>query len=217
MVWLEPLATLLNTNNIQVVFATGSLSRKKTLEEKGLGFVEFRESHCGERTDETDPEKVVKEIALRKAQAVYERLSNQSDVKTIVIGADTIVTIGNRILTKPKGEGEHQKYNSAFNMLKSLSGKENVVVTGLAIIYPDGEEFFHVEKTKVYFSELTDEQISCYVKTKEPMDKAGAYAIQGLAGTFIKCIEGDYFSVLGAPVHAICQILYEWINKKNTK
>ncbi|KAM3957712.1 dTTP/UTP pyrophosphatase-like [Aphomia sociella] len=206
---LQPLTNLLEKKRI--VFASGSKSRKKVLEEKGLGFVEFVESHCDESTNETDPERYVFEIARRKAEEVARQLKGSADV---VIGADTVVTIDNQILTKPDGANDKERYESACRMLRRLSGRENVVVTGIVMLFRDQPEISFCEKTSVYFDILSDEQIHHYVNSGEPKDKVGSYAIQGLAGTFIKGISGDYFSVLGAPVHPICKRLYEWINQQ---
>ncbi|XP_059058153.1 dTTP/UTP pyrophosphatase-like [Achroia grisella] len=208
---LQPLTMLLEKNNIKVIFATQSESRKKALREKGLGFVEYINPDCDEYTEETDPKKYVIEVAQKKVHAVSEKLKKQTGaVNTIIIGADTVVTIDTydnvkQILTKPKDKCD------AISMLKRLSGKKNVVVTGFVILMPDGKEIPDHVETSVEFGNLTDEQVHYYVESGEPMICAGGYAIQGLAGTFIKGIEGDYFSVLGAPVYKICEKLYQYL------
>lgn len=126
-------------------------------------------------------------LALRKAESVFV---NNSD--SVVIGADTVVILENRLLTKPADEDDAKK------MLRELSGKTHSVVTGCAVISEDRRISFTVE-TKVDFYDLTDEEIDEYVKTGEPMDKAGAYGIQGKGFFLVRGIEGDYYNVVGLP------------------
>ena len=130
----------------------------------------------------------VKEIALGKAMDVRNRVSKDS----IIISADTIVTLDNKILGKPKDEKE------AFKMLKSLQGKNHFVYSGIVVI-----------NTKVKFSNMSDEEIFQYINTKEPMDKAGAYGIQGIGGVFVESIEGCYYNVVGLPLNTLRSVLKE--------
>ena len=135
----------------------------------------------------------VKSLALQKAQAVA-----QSHPRQWVIGADTVVCYKEHILGKPKDE------KAAYEMLKMLSGKVHKVYTGVAIVHEEkgiNETFY--EETKVMMQELTDEEINEYILTKEPLDKAGAYGIQGFGARYIVGIEGDYFNVVGLPIHAV--------------
>mgnify|MGYP006278242483 CR=1 FL=1 len=111
-----------------------------------------------------------------------------------VIGADTIVLCGGRRMGKPGDEEE------AAGMLEELSGGKHQVITGVALLYPPNTRILEVESTDVYFRELERSEISRYVMTGEPMDKAGAYAIQGHAGVFVERIEGCFFNVVGLPV-----------------
>lgn len=120
----------------------------------------------------------------------------------IIIGSDTVVAIDGKILGKPRDEED------AFNMLKLLSGREHSVFTGVTVIAPNEECTFSVE-TRVKFLPLTDEQVYNYIATGEPMDKAGAYGIQGKGCVLVEGITGDYFNVVGLPVSA----LYQHINK----
>src|SRR5699024_6384024 len=109
-------------------------------------------------------------------------------------GADTIVTFKNNILGKPKTKQE------AYEMLSLLSGKIHEVFTGVAMVYEDMKQEIFYERTEVTFYSLTDEEINNYIASEEPMDKAGAYGIQGLGASFVQKINGDYFSVVGLPV-----------------
>ncbi len=136
-------------------------------------------------------------LALKKAKYI------QRDYKDdVVIGADTAVFLGNKMLGKPKDKED------AFNMLKSLSGKTHYVITGCAILKGEKEICFSV-KTKVRFYKLSDSEIKAYVETGEPMDKAGAYGIQGKAATFVKYIKGDCQNVIGLPVATLKRKLAE--------
>lgn len=118
----------------------------------------------------------------------------QSSGADVVIGCDTIVVLGNEILGKPKD------YFDAFKMLKKLSGKEHIVYTGVCIITKD-ENIGFIEKTKVLFDTLSNDEINDYLRKEEVYDKAGAYAIQGEAAKFIRKIDGDYYNVMGLPVN----------------
>ena len=138
----------------------------------------------------------VKEIALGKAMDVRNRVSKDS----IIISADTIVTLDNKILGKPKDEKE------AFKMLKSLQGKSHFVYSGIVVINNKVQKSL---ATKVKFSNMSDEEIFQYINTKEPMDKAGAYGIQGIGGVFVESIEGCYYNVVGLPLNTLRSVLKE--------
>lgn len=131
---------------------------------------------------------VVKEIAKCKAVEVYNKYPDD-----VIISADTIVVFNEKILGKPKDEQD------AFRMLKMLSGGVHSVFTGVCIINNDDIDTF-AEETKVEFYPLSDEEIARYIATGEPMDKAGAYGIQGKGSVLVKKIDGDYFNVMGLPV-----------------
>ena len=126
-------------------------------------------------------------LAREKANAAWEGREE------IVLGADTIVLLGEEVLEKPTDQED------ARSMLAALSGREHIVVTGICIRHPGGETV-DCESTRVWFSRLDDEEIAAYVASGEPMDKAGAYAIQGLASKFVERIEGCYFNVMGLPI-----------------
>lgn len=139
-------------------------------------------------------EEYVKLLAKGKALAVKEKINNSS----IIIGVDTVVYYDNEILGKPKN------YDDAYRMLLALSGNTHKVYSGVCIIDTEKskiEDF--VCETKVKFSKLTHGQIDKYIKSKEPMDKAGAYGIQGLGGVFVEKIDGCYYNVMGLPINKL--------------
>ena len=149
--------------------------------------------------DECD--KYVKELAKGKAQAVVSKAIAEFSCfneEIIIIGCDTIVSCNGKILGKPKNEKE------AFDMLRLLSGKTHEVYSGIALIQPQ-LDIIKSESlcTKVKFSTLSDEEIIKYIKTKEPMDKAGAYGIQGYGGVFVEEIHGCYYNVMGLPLNKL--------------
>ena len=137
------------------------------------------------------PQEVVMSLALQKAQAVakYHR-------KSAVVGSDTVVALDGKILGKPRSEKE------AAEMLRSLSGRIHKVFTGVAIVCGEKVTSFF-EETEVEFYPLTDQEILDYVATGEPMDKAGAYGIQGRGAVLVKRINGDYFNVMGLPISKV--------------
>lgn len=134
------------------------------------------------------PEECVMEIARRKLFDVKEKACD-----ALVIAADTIVVLDNKILGKPRDEED------AFDMLSSLSGREHTVYTGVAIAFNNKSSVF-AEKTGVTFRKLNSNMIASYIKTGEPMDKAGAYGIQNKGALFVEKIKGDYFNVVGLPI-----------------
>ena len=148
----------------------------------------------------TVPEEAVKELSRQKAREVAARTDGD-----VVIGADTVVAIGNKILGKPKDK------NDAFLMLKSLSGKEHSVFTGVTIIKNDKTETFSVQ-TKVKYFELSDDEINKYISTNEPFDKAGAYGIQGKGSLLVEKIDGDFFNVVGLPISILARKLENFYN-----
>lgn len=147
--------------------------------------------------DGISPDEAVKYLSAIKAQP----LKNGTDT---IIGADTVVAVGGKILGKPADE------NEAFEMLKLLSGKTHSVFTGVTIITPDSQTTFCVE-TKVTFFELSDREINEYIALGESLDKAGAYAIQGRGSLFVEKIDGDYFNVVGLPISLLSRKLSSMI------
>ena len=185
----------------KIILASASPRRKELLTQIGIPF-EVRVSHVEEKIKDTHPEAVVESLAEQKAEAVFK----ETDKEALVIGADTIVVLDGRILGKPKSEEE------AVEMLSALAGRSHEVYTGVCFLYrQNGEEkkkVFH-EETKVTFYPMTKQETEAYVSTKDCMDKAGSYGIQGPAAAFIKGICGDYNNVVGLPAARVYQELKE--------
>lgn len=178
-----------------IILASLSPRRKHLLEQAEIDFI-VRTAQVTEDFPSTlKPAEVPVFLAEKKAAAVREK-----DVKNaLVLAADTVVILGNKVLGKPFDKKE------AFQMLKSLSGRSHVVITGVCLMNESKKRVFSVQ-TKVYFRTLTDSQISHYIDQYKPMDKAGAYAIQEWIGlTGIERIEGDYFNVVGLPVGQVVE------------
>lgn len=148
--------------------------------------------------DGISPENAVTQLALRKA------LSIKAELDDIVIGADTVVAIEGKILGKPENS------KMARDMLTSLSGKTHEVFTGVAIVGRAGQASFYC-RTAVRFKELSQREIEDYIETGEPLDKAGAYGIQGGAASFIENIDGDYHNVMGLPVSELARRLSDFV------
>lgn len=185
----------------KIILGSGSPRRKELLSQIGVPF-EVRVSEKEEIYTQTIPKEIVKELALMKAENVASELPAKN---TIVIGADTVVVHQDQILGKPKDEQD------AFRMIQSLQGDVHQVYTGVAILDFDGDGektvISHAVETRVFVNPMSEEEIWKYVQSKEPMDKAGAYGIQGKFSAFIEKIEGDYFNVVGLPVSYVYQML----------
>jgi len=183
---------------MKLILASASTRRAEILHAAGFSF-----SILSSAIDETpypgeSAHDLVQRLALAKAELVAARAAGPA----IVIGADTEVTLEGHIFGKPRSTDD------ARHMLEKLSGRTHAVVTGVALIrLPDAERRSFVESTLVHFIQLSDEEISRYLATGEPHDKAGAYAIQGRAGRYIPRIEGDYFNVVGLPLSRVTQAL----------
>ena len=148
------------------------------------------------------PYDTVKRLAMQKAKNIAAGI--ESGENTIVIGADTVVSIDGKILGKPNDEIE------AKDMLLTLSGRINTVYTGLAVIETQsGKEVSDFVSTGVKFRNLSEKEIENYIRSGEPMDKAGAYGIQKIGGLFVESINGDYFNVVGLPLCRLGEILSE--------
>lgn len=176
-----------------IILASASPRRKEILELADLKF-DIMPSDAQEITTKTAPNEVVMELASLKAKDIYKKSEKQS----MIVGADTVVAYQGQILGKPTDEAD------AKRMLTMLSGQTHEVYTGVCVI-EDGKTKTFYEETKVTFYEISDEQIDHYIKTGEPMDKAGSYGIQGKAAVFIKGIEGDYYNVVGFPIARFLQ------------
>lgn len=179
----------------KVCLASSSPRRRELLEQVGIPFEVVTSTY--EETNQCygSPAELVERQAQGKAMAASVDGSLQP-----VIGADTIVAYGNRVLGKPENEED------ARRMLHLLSGKVHSVITGVCIRYDQCVHTFHCE-TKVHFYTLSDDDIDAYIKTGEPMDKAGAYGIQGKGALFVERIEGSYTNVVGLPVEMVARKL----------
>ena len=191
----------------KVILGSASPRRRELLAQIGARF-EVRTSGREEVYHSTVPEEIVRELAIMKAENVAEDLADEqgrTPEDTIVIGADTIVVLDGKILGKPKDEKD------AADMIGALQGRSHEVYTGVAILDYDaqGEKnvSVHAVGTKVYVNPMDEAEISAYIDTGEPMDKAGAYGIQGRFAAYIDRIEGDYYNVVGLPVSYVYQAL----------
>ena len=187
--------------DIGLILASKSPRRKEILQNAGLDF-EVIVSHTDESVPAgTLPFDAVMQISQRKAQAVKNVLGDKAKNK-IILSADTVVVIDNEIIGKPKDQED------AFSILSRLSGKRHVVYTGFTII-KDDFLYSDFESTNVYFRQLSDREIMSYIKSGEPMDKAGAYGIQHKGALLVNKIHGDYFNVVGLPINKIAVTFYE--------
>jgi septum formation protein len=177
-----------------LVLASQSPRRRELLATAGIPFT-VRVAEVEEiRAPGEPPDSYARRLARAKAEAAWE------DRKEIVLGADTVVVLGQDVLEKPRGDAD------ARTMLQRLAGREHIVITGICLRHPGG---VHVDSTstRVRFTPLTGAEIDAYVASGEPMDKAGAYAIQGLASKFVECIDGCYFNVIGLPLSQVYRYL----------
>ena len=177
-----------------LILASKSPRRKELLKQIGIPFVVVVSDAEEVSGNSWTPAALVVENAKRKARAVAEKYTDSP-----VLGADTVVSSEGKIFGKPKDKDEARK------MLTALSGKMHEVTTGLALINRNEIRTTSVT-TKVFFDTMTKADIDAYIATEEPMDKAGAYAIQGKAARFIEKIEGSYSNVVGLPLNALIQL-----------
>ncbi|MGI6392960.1 MAG: Maf family protein [Candidatus Izemoplasmatales bacterium] len=176
-----------------VILASNSPRRRELFDFLGVKY-QIMTKDVSEAIDQgLLPEEQAMELAFRKAHAVFKENKDK-----IVLGFDTLVYTETEILGKPKDDKD------ARRMLRILSGTKHMVVTGTAILTKAVSHSFY-SKTAVTFYPLTDEEIDKYIASKEPMDKAGAYAVQGYGARFVERIEGDYYTVMGMPVSRIYQ------------
>ncbi|SHI98014.1 Maf family protein [Desulfofundulus thermosubterraneus] len=185
---------------LPIYLASSSPRRSMLLEQLGLPFTVVAPEVAEEVQEGLPPHQLVETLALRKAGAVEPSIS-----KGLVVAADTVVVWQGKVLGKPADARE------AAEMLSLLAGNEHEVFTGLAVMEkPSGRRVVTHERTRVRFRPLTTEEIARYVATGEPLDKAGAYAAQGLGAIFIAGIRGCYFNVVGLPLARLAQVLKEF-------
>lgn len=179
----------------KLILASASPRRRELLSAAGLEFEIAAADIVEKIPDNATPQEAVMALALQKAQATAAEYPD-----CVVIGADTVVVNDGKILGKPKSEDD------AVKMLTELSGRVHTVYTGVALVKGEKVKNF-CEATDVEFYSLTESEIRDYVKTGEPMDKAGAYGIQGRGCVLVRRISGDYFNVVGLPVSKVCREL----------
>ena len=190
----------------RIILASSSPRRRELLEKIGVPFEVDPSDYPEEQHldlssgSRVSPQEIVKAVSLGKAQAVAQKYPN-----AIIIAADTIGVLRDAIIGKPQTPGEARK------MLRSLSGKSHRVITGLTLIDTRSHKIaLRLVETRVYFKPLSPREIANYVKTGEPLDKAGAYAIQGLGSVMVEKIKGDYYNVMGLPLSALAECLKEF-------
>lgn len=185
----------MQTENRRLILASGSPRRRELLSKMGLTF-----EICTPDVDEHVPghaSDIVRTLALRKGRAAAENYSDG-----VIIASDTLVSLNGMPLGKPEDEAD------ARRMLRALSGSEHEIFTGVCVIdAATGREEVQLDRTGVWFREVTDEEIDAYIATGEPMDKAGSYAIQGLGGKFVDRFDGSYENAVGFPVDVVRDML----------
>jgi len=183
-----------------IILASASPRRKELLEKIGLRFEVEPSNYEEDMHSGLEPHEFAQRISLEKAEVVARKHKN-----AIVISADTLIVFGSQILGKPHTEKEARK------MLETINGKSHSVITGFSIIDTGKNKALSKSvETKVYIRKLASVEIEAYVKSKESLDKAGAYAIQGLGAVIVERIEGDYFNVVGLPLSALTEALKEF-------
>lgn len=194
---------------MRIILASGSPRRKELLS-KIVKKYEVIPSNFDEeelKNNIKDPEKLVEKLSYEKAKDVFRKINNTGD-EFVIIAADTIVYFNERVLGKPKDEDD------AFKMLNMLQGKDNYVYTGMTVIIKsksniDIKEEVRVTKSVVTMKRMDEKQILDYIKTKDPLDKAGAYAIQGIGSKNIEKFEGSFDAIVGLDVDKLKWILIE--------
>ena len=193
---------------MKIILASASPRRRELLTQIGLEF-QVVVSNVEEKVTATAPAAVVEELSAQKAEGVLQMLREQAqeEADSLIIGSDTIVAVDGQILGKPKSPED------AKRMLRMLQGRAHEVYTGVTVLRGGTEErrTFH-EETKVLFFPMTEEDIETYVATNDPLDKAGAYGIQGFCARYIQGIEGDYNNVVGLPVGRLYQEIKDWLS-----
>lgn len=190
----------------KLILASGSPRRKAILEEMGVCF-RVLSADTDERCSIPHPDAYAKELAFRKGQAAWAKIKLNlkdgiDDTDAVILSADTVVATDHLILGKPKDRED------ALRMLRALSGGEHSVITGIGLTAGGVTHTAHCE-TRVSVARIPEEELIRYVDSGEPMDKAGAYGIQGSFSKWIEGICGCYFNVVGLPVHTLNQLFYE--------
>jgi septum formation protein len=183
-----------------IVLASASPRRKELLEKLGLKIEVDPSESSEDLSGNLSPEDLAKSISVEKAKTVASRYPD-----AVIIAADTFGVLGKKLLGKPHTGEEARK------MLLEMSGKSHRVITGFTVLDTrTGKIVTKSTETRVYFKKLTRSEIDLYVNTGEPLDKAGAYAIQGLGAVIVEKISGDYYNVVGLPLNALTEVLKEF-------
>lgn len=205
----------------KIILASSSPRRQALLKQINIPFEVIKSDIDENVTDEVSPYDLVKIISTRKVISAIEHLQKNAILSdepdddediTVIISADTIVSCKGKVFGKPKNDEE------AFKMLKLLQGNHHSVYTGMAVAFKknDSMEIKNiVDNAIVFMKDLTDDEIISYIKTKEPFDKAGAYAIQEKGAVLIEKIEGDYYTIVGLPIVKLYNLLREHNIKLN--
>lgn len=186
----------------RLVLGSASPRRAALLRQVGVPFEQIVSPVEEPAHESGTPQEHVVGSARFKARAVAGELGDGRS-RAIVLGADTVVCLDNQVLGKPVDDGD------AARMLRALSGRAHTVYTGVVLVCPDGRELSACEATRVYMVPLTELQIAWYIASGEPMDKAGAYAVQKHGGRFVERLEGCYYNVVGLPLARACSLLAE--------
>lgn len=195
---------------MKVVLASKSPRRKEILQNLGVKF-EIITADTDESSEVTKPDALVRELALRKGEAVANKIIADkifsTDESVLVLSSDTVVAVDERILGKPRD------FSDAADMLSLIEGRDHSVYSGIAAILIEGgkcqKSVSMAEETVVRFAPMTEKEIEFYINNESVLDKAGAYAIQGIASAWIEKIDGDYFNVVGLPVRRMFKLLGE--------
>jgi septum formation protein len=181
----------------KIILASASPRRKEILRKTGLNFSICTSDYKEDINLSLKPRALAKFLSRKKAETVAYKYKN-----AIIIAADTFIVFKNRLLGKPHTDKEAEK------MLNMLNGKAHSVITGFTIMDTASKKILSRSvETKVYFKKLGRKEINAYVRSKEPLDKAGAYAIQGLGSVFIERVDGDFLNVVGLPLRALTESL----------
>lgn len=183
----------------KIILASASPRRRAILKDAGIEFQTIEVDFDEDLSQPLSPRELAISIAIGKARAAMDKLGA---TPAVIIAADTFIVLDDKPIGKPRDE------DNAKDILRSLSGRSHVVITGIAVLRTsDNKMISDAVESKVYFKHMTDDEIDEYVKTGEPMGKAGAYAVQGIGAKFIDHIEGDYLNVVGLPTAALTAML----------
>ncbi len=185
---------------MKIILASASPRRREILAGLGVTFSVLA-ADADERSELSEPSEYAAELARRKGQAVWAALDEKDKAEAVVISADTVVVSGREILGKPKDT------NDAYRMLRMLSGGEHAVVTGIGVT-KGGVTYTDYCKTVVRVEDIPDKELWRYVQSGDPLDKAGAYGIQGEFSKWVRGIDGCYFNVVGLPANTLNRLFF---------